>query len=53
MYLTDDKLMSLQCLEVVAKLLKGVINVTCATFYFSDILTHPLNRILKKKKLPS
>lgn len=42
--------MSLQCLEVVAKLLKGVINVTCATFYFSDILTRPLNRILKKKK---
>lgn len=48
MYLTDDKLMSLQCLEVVAKLLKGVINVTCATFYFSDILTRPLNRILNK-----
>lgn len=42
--------MSLQCLEVVAKLLKGVINVTCTTFYFSDILTRPLNRILKKKK---
>lgn len=45
--------MSLQCLEVVAKLLKGVINVTCTTFYFSDILTRPLNRILKKKNLPS
>lgn len=43
----DDKLMCLQCLKVVVKLLKGMTDVMRATFYFTDTLTCPLNRTLK------
>lgn len=42
----DDKVMCHQCLVVVVKLLKGMTNILCVTFYFTDTLTCLLNRIL-------